>query len=185
MTNLTNAIDPQSEQDLVRDPDARAKVTATLACLHAARDQAGGLEGIREVVANVLGSEEVAVFKVDKEKAVLWLYWCAGIDPNKHVCLDVMREPKLQSVLAGDIVIAGYSGEKLLSIQDPVNALVPIFLSDTVAAVIVIFRLLPQKTALDASDRHVCRTLSVCASLAILPTTNLHRSSQMKRDHKK
>ena len=173
---MTNAIDPGSEKDLARGLDARAKVSAALACLQDARDQAAGLESIREVAANVLGSEEIAVFKVDKEKAVLWLYWCAGIDPNKYVCLDVMREPKLQSVLDGEIIVAGENSEKLLSIQDPVSALIPILVFDAVAAVIVIFRLLPQKAAFDAADRDVCRTLSIAAGQAIQPAAKIHHS---------
>ncbi|HJX83061.1 MAG TPA: hypothetical protein VJ723_01810 [Candidatus Angelobacter sp.] len=167
---MTNAIDPRNEQELACGLDARAKVSAALACLQDARDQAAGLESIREVAANVLGSEEVAVFKVDEERAVLWLHWCVGIDPNKYICLDVMREPKLQSVLAGEIIFASEnSDEKLLSTEDPVSALVPIFVSDAVAAAIVIFRLLPQKAAFDAADREVCRTLSICAGHAIHP----------------
>jgi hypothetical protein len=182
---MTNAVDPGSEKDLPRGIDARAKVSAALACLQGARDQAAGLESIREVAANVLGSEEIAVFKVDKEKAVLWLYWCAGIDPNRYVCLDVMREPKLQSVLDGEIIVAGEnSDEKLLSIQDPVSALIPIFVFDAVGAVIVIFRLLPQKAAFDAADRDVCRTLSIAAGRAIQPAAKIHHS-EMKRDNKK
>jgi GAF domain-containing protein len=183
--HMTNVIDLKSEQALARDFDARAKISAALACLRDAHDQASGLQSIREVVANVLGSEEVAVFKLDKEMAVLWLYWCVGIDPNRCICLDVISEPKLESVLAGEIIVAsGRSDEKLLSLEDPVSALVPIFVHDTVAAVIVIFRLLPQKTAFDAADHDVCRALSTHASQAIQPIANI-RHSKMKRDDNK
>ncbi len=181
---MTNVIDPGSEQDQARGLDARAKVSAALACLQDARDQAAGLESIREVAANVLGSEEIAIFKVDKEKAVLWLYWCAGIDPNRYFCLDVMREPKLQSVLEGQIIVADENSEKLLSIQDPITALIPVLVFDAVTAVIVIFRLLPQKAAFDAADRDVCRALSIAAGKAIQPAAKIHHS-EMKRDNNK
>src|SRR5258708_3611604 len=167
---MTNASDLR-EHGRGRGLDSRSKVFAALACLQDARDQAAVLESIRDVAANVLGSEEVAVFKVDKKMAVLWLYWCVGIDPNRYVCLDVAREPKLQRVLTGEIIVAGgNSVDKLLSIKDPVSALVPIFVMGAVVAVIVIFCLLPQKGGFDAEDPDVCRILSLFAGSSLLPT---------------
>jgi hypothetical protein len=178
---MTFSIDPRREQNMASGPEAGAKVSAALACLQEAHDRASWLESIRDIAANLLGSEEVAVFNVDKDMAVLWLSWCIGIDPNRYVCLDVLREPKLQHVLAGEVLFASAnSGEKLLSIQDPVTALVPILVFDVVTEVVVIFRLLPQKTAFDAADRDVCRVLSICASQAISLGANSTSSNEKR-----
>lgn len=178
---MTYSIDPRREQNMASGPEAGAKVSAALACLQEAHDRASWLESIRDIAANLLGSEEVAVFSVDKDMAVLWLSWSVGIDPKRYVCLDAMREPNLQNVLAGEIIFASAnSGEKLLSLPDPVTVLVPILVFDVVTDVVVIFRLLPQKTALDAADRDVCRVLSICASQAIILGAS-SKSSNEKR----
>src|SRR5258708_5066525 len=168
---MTSAIDRKNEKSQLPadDFDGLAKVSAAQACLADARDQAAGLESIREVAANILGSEQLAVFKVAPEKAALWLYWCVGIDPNQYGYLDVMHERELKRVLAGEIIFADDSNKKLLSVQDAVSALIPIFADSVVAAVLVIFRLLPQKSAFDAADREVCRLLSTGASRAVQP----------------
>src|SRR5258708_17177266 len=143
---MTNASDLR-EHGRGRSLDSRSKVFAALACLQDSRDQAAVLESIRDVAANVLGSEEVAVFKVDKKMAVLWLYWCVGIDPNRYVCLDVAREPKLQRVLTGEIIVAGVkSVGKLLFIQDPIRPPVPIFFLGALISGLHIF-VLPPPTA--------------------------------------
>ena len=168
--SMTDVIHSVSKQALSLDLDARAKVAAARASLQNARDETAGLMSIWEIAANVLGSEEVAVFKLDEPKAVLWLQWCAGVDSRKYICLDVMREPKLMCVLTGEILFAGEkSAGKLLSIPDPVSALIPIFSGNTVTGVIVIFRLLPQKAALNAVDREICRVLSTRAGQALQP----------------
>ena len=149
---------------------AQAKVYAARMRLQESLDQADALEAVREIAANLMGSEEVAVYKLDKEKAALWLYWSFGIDPNKFAVLDVFKEPLVEDALAGKILFKDQGGIKqLLSASDAVNALVPIRIEGEVAGLVVIFRVLPQKAALDASDREICQVLSNCAGRAIEP----------------
>ena len=170
MTNVPNdrASNPAHQAGV--ELTTQAKVYAARMRLQDSLDQADALEAIREIVANLMGSEELAIYKVDQEKAALWLYWSFGIDPNKYAVLDVIREPHLESVLERRIVIRGDHGnEKLLSTGDTVTALVPIFVSGETAAVLVIFRLLPQKPAFEAADRQICEVLSHCAGRAIEP----------------
>ena len=158
------------ERRFTAELTAEAKVYAARMRLHQALDQADALEAIREVVANLMGSEQLAVYKVDNQKAALWLYWSFGIDPNKYAVLDVMREPHLDAVLDRKIVVRCDNGDdKLLSVDDPVTALVPILVNGEAAAVLVIFRLLPQKPTFDAADRQICEVLSNCAGRAIEP----------------
>src|SRR5215472_15298965 len=101
---------------------AQAKVYAARMRLQESMDQADALEAIREIAANLMGSEEVAVYKLDKEKAALWLYWSFGIDPNKYAVLDIFKEPLLEDALTGKVLFKGQSGIKqLLSITETVN----------------------------------------------------------------
>jgi len=170
MTSVRNEEVGNPNQALTAELTAQAKLYAARMRLQDALDQADALEAIREVVANLMGSEQLAVYKVDKQKAALWLYWSFGIDPNKYAVLDVMREPHLEAVLDRKIVTRGDNGDdRLLSVDDPVTALVPILVGGEAAAVLVIFRLLPQKRIFEAVDRQICEVLSNCAGRAIEP----------------
>jgi hypothetical protein len=170
MKNTPNR--PAGGDDAERPADltAEAKVYAARMRLQDAADQSDALEAIREVVANLLGSEQLALYKVDKKKAALWLYWSFGIDPNKYPVLDVIKEPHVETVLDRKVVVRGDHGhDRLLSTNDPVTALVPILVSGEVAAVLVIFRLLPQKAGFELADRQICEVISNFGGRAIQP----------------
>lgn len=167
MSDFSNA---GAVEQRLQDIGDQAKVYAARMRLQNALDQADALDGIRDIAGNLIGTEEVAVFKVDKKRSELWLYWSFGVDPNKHSVLEVSREPKLKQVLSGKPVYRlRLSNENLLSTDDPVNALVPIVVDGTACAVIVLFRLFPHKLSLEAVDREICEVLSNCAGRAIEP----------------
>ena len=147
----------------------QAKVYAARMRLQDTLDQADALDAIREIAGNLIGTEEVAVFKVDKRRSEFWLYWSFGINPNKHVVLSVQQEPRLREVLAGKAVFREAGGENLLSTDDPVSALIPIFVDGTTSAVIALFRLFPHKPGIEAVDRQICEVLSNCAARAVEP----------------
>jgi len=154
----------------IEDIGDQAKVYAARMRLQNTLDQADALDAIREIAGNLIGTEQVAVFKVDKKRAELWLYWSFGVDPNKHSVLEVCREPKLKQVLSGKAVFRlRLSNENLLSTDDPVSALIPILVDGSPCAVIVLFRLFPHKAGIEAVDREICEVLSNCAGRAVEP----------------
>jgi hypothetical protein len=84
--------------------------------------------------------------------------------------LEVSREPKLKKALSGKPVYRlRLSNENLLSTDDPVSALIPILVDGGPSAVIVLFRLFPHKSGIEAVDREICNVLSHCAGRAIEP----------------
>ena len=169
MSNISKSAGSETHARM-EDIGKQAKVYAARMRLQKAADQADALDGIREIAGNLIGTEEVAVFKVDEKRSELWLYWSFGVDPNKHSVLEVSREPKLKQVLKGKCVFRPrLSNENLLSSDDPVTALIPIRLDGTTVAVIVLFRLFPHKSSLDAVDHEICEVLSNCAGRAIEP----------------
>ena len=158
------------QQNRTQDVDDQAKVYAARMRLQNAHDQADALDAIREIAGNLIGTEEVAVFKVDKSRSELWLYWSFGVDPNKHSILEVQREPNLRRVLQGKPVFRVPKPHgNLLSTDDPVNALIPITVNGNVCAVIVLFRLFPHKPGIEAVDLEICDVLSNCAGRAVEP----------------
>jgi hypothetical protein len=154
-----------SSQDLTD----QAKVYAARMRLQNTLDQADALDAIREIAGNLIGTEQVAVFKVDRQRSELWLYWSFGVDPNKHALLDVRQEPRLHPVLAGEAVFREHISDRLLSTDDPASALVPILVDGKTTAVVVLFRLFPHKPGIELIDRQICEVLSHCAGRAIEP----------------
>ncbi len=171
---MSNTSDSHAELDCTRsteDIGSQAKVYAARMRLQKAVDQADALDAIREIAANLIGTEEIAVFKVDQRRSELWLYWSFGVDPNRHSVLEVGREPKLKHVLSSgkSLFRVGRSNENLLSTEDPVSALVPILVDGSPSAVVVLFRLFPHKLGIEPVDREICEVLSHCAGRAIEP----------------
>jgi hypothetical protein len=170
MSNISDSPAELEGKRSTLDVGAQAKVYAARMRLQNAVDQADALDAIREIAGNLIGTEEIAVFKVDKKRSELWLYWSFGVDPNKHSVLEVSREPKLKKVLGGKPVYRlKLSNENLLSTDDPVSALVPILVDGSPSAVIVLFRLFPHKPGIEPVDREICDVLSNCAGRAIEP----------------
>src|SRR5690349_24881179 len=119
MSEISNSWGSET-RERTQDIGDQAKVYAARMRMQNALDQADALDAIREIAGNLIGTEQVAVFKVDKRRSELWLYWSFGIDPNKHVLLDVRQEPQLHPVLKGKPVFRENAGRNLLSTDEPV-----------------------------------------------------------------
>jgi GTP-sensing pleiotropic transcriptional regulator CodY len=171
---------PMNDSAKITDPSAspiswdaitaRTKVYVASTRLQQSADQAEALEAVLDITANLLGSEELALYKVDATRQSLWLYWSFGIDPNRYSVLDVAEHPKLAEVLAGNIILRhAKSEETLLSENDSVSGIVPIVVNGAAVGALIIFRMLPHKGKFDAADREICKVLSNCAGRAIEP----------------
>jgi len=128
------------------------------------RESAGpsdALEGIREIVSNLLGSEEMALFQVDRRSSALPLIWSFGINPQEHQWLNGSSESVRKVLLNGrtHIELAGNSA--------PFTVLVPIRLHGQTVAILAILRLLPQKTGFAKVDMEVLQVLADEAGSAV------------------
>ncbi len=70
--------------------------------LSESRSQEDAIEGLREIVANFLGSEEIGLFKVERRTATFQVYWSFGIDAENYDLLRVLGEAGLQRVMRGE-----------------------------------------------------------------------------------
>jgi GAF domain-containing protein len=123
------------------------------------RGQEDAIEGLREIVANFLGSEEIGLFKVDRGTATFQVFWSFGIDPEMYDLRRALGEAGLQMVMRGechvDIAALNRSGA-----MARVQAFVPIRSANQTIAILAILRLLPQKLAFDGSDMELFKLLS-------------------------
>jgi hypothetical protein len=120
--------------------------------------QADTLEAIREIVANLLGCEEIGLFTTEQENGGP-LFWSFGIDPQRHGTLDSFEGAPLQRVLQGEFHIAQIPGQG--DYEGPrLRVFVPIRRQGRTVAVLVMVRLLPQKLGFDEADLDLVKLLS-------------------------
>jgi len=107
---------------------------------------------IEEIIVNMIGSEELAIFEMDAESGKLILVDSLGIDPEDlaRVTLNESRIEEAAGVLQ-EVVETGQryvveSGDgKALEQNSGLTACVPLVLDDKVIGAIAVFRLLDQK----------------------------------------
>jgi GAF domain len=143
-----------------REDDARLE--AAQKRLLESMDQADAIEAIREIVTNLLGCEEIGLFTVghgnERNSGLLWSF---GIDPQQHKTLDAFEPSALHRVREGELHIAkatpdGHGNHE----TRPLRAFVPICLDGRTVAVLVMFKLLPQKLGFDEADIRLVKLLS-------------------------
>jgi len=115
------------------------------------------IEGLREIVANVLGSEEIALFRVDRRTATFHVYWSFGIDAENYDLPRALGEGGLQRVMRGECHVELPARDRPAA---KVQAFVPLRFANQTVAVLAILRLLPQKLAFDRSDMELFKLLS-------------------------
>jgi|HubBroStandDraft_6_1064221.scaffolds.fasta_scaffold06760_2 hypothetical protein len=123
------------------------------------RDQEDAIEGLREIVANFLGSEEMGLFRVDREAASIQVYWSFGIDPEKCDLLWAMGDAGLRRVMSGECHVE-FAASDRSGAAAGAKAFIPIRRANQTIAILALFHLLPQKLAFDKSDMELFKIIS-------------------------
>jgi len=123
------------------------------------RDQEDAIEGLREIAANFLGSEEIGLFRIDRSTATFQVLWSFGIDLEKCDPLKALGDSGLRGVMGGECQVELVAGERSDAMA-MAQAFVPIRFANQTIAILAIFRLLPQKLGFDRSDRELFKLLS-------------------------
>jgi hypothetical protein len=138
-------------------------------------DRGQVLQVIQEILANLVGCEETAVFELDDqgEGAGLRLISANGIEPR-----GLARVARGQGAIggvaeSGETWIAGEGGAAGPA-EEHLTACVPLKLEDRVTGAIAVFRLLPQKNGLEPVDRELFDLLATHAAMALY-CTGLHQ----------
>jgi len=123
------------------------------------RCQEDAIEGLREIVANFLGSEEIGLFRVDRRTATFQVFWSFGIDPENYDLLRALGDAGLRRVMRGECHVDVAARDRSGAMAN-VQAFVPIRFANQTIAILAILRLLPQKLAFDRSDMELFKLLS-------------------------
>jgi hypothetical protein len=134
-----------------------ANLYIAVASITGTRDRGRLVSAIEEVVVNIVGSEELAIFAL--EGGALKLVSSVGIAPE---------ELKVVELGSGVIGRVATSGEPYLPLEGeeretcaghPVNACVPLSVDGKVTGAIALFRLLQQKAKLNESDLELLKLI--------------------------
>ncbi len=121
--------------------------------------QEDAIEGLREIVGNFLGSEEIGLFRVDHRSATFQVFWSFGIDPEKYDLLRALGDAGLRRVMRGECHV-DLPARECSGAMARVQAFVPIRFANQTIAILAILRLLPQKLAFDGADMELFKLLS-------------------------
>ena len=128
------------------DPLNDMRLGAARKRLAESRNEEDAIEGLREIVANLLGCEEIGLFRVDRTTATVQLRWSFGVDLENYDLLQVLGNVGLQRVMGGECQI-NLPGRDRFGATAKAQAFVPIRVANQTIAILAILRLLPQKLA--------------------------------------
>lgn len=142
--------------------------------LHSTLDRGEVLAAIKEIIINLIGSEELAIYEMDADGAALRLIGSFGIDPIAYATVPLGSGIIGKTAMTGEIFLPG-KGLDLSRTPREANltACVPLKLEGKVSGALAVFRLLPQKSALEAVDYELFNLLASQAATALY-VTRLH-----------
>jgi len=138
--------------------------------LHGTLDRDRVLAAIKEVIINLIGSEELAIWEMSGDK--LTLLDSFGIDQNEWENVPLDREAGLVGLVAetGQRYVQGEAELVGTGREENLSACIPLKLDDTVIGAIAVFRLLPQKSGFEAIDMELFELLGSHAATALYCT---------------
>ncbi len=140
--------------------------------LHGTLDRASLLQSIQEIVANLIGSEEMALFELSPLSGRLRLATSNGIDPRSFDSVDPTQGLIGRVVRSGEPYLAGRdSAQGARPEEADLTACIPLLLEGQVMGALAIFRLLSHKPHLEPLDTELFDLLTSQAAVALYCTT--------------
>lgn len=155
--------------------NALASLYVATYSLHGTLNQEELLRVIQEIISNLVGSEEIAIFELSEDRSELLLLASTGIDADRFQRIAVGSGLIGQSVQSEELYSTPNSecGSSGLDIDENLTASVPLRIDGEPIGAIAIFRLLSQKSGLEPVDFELFDLLATQAAMA-LHLTKLH-----------
>lgn len=137
--------------------------------LHGTTKKNEVLDAIHEIVINLIGCEEHAVFEVGKEGcSLLSSFGLETFDKDRMATIPFDRGILGRVARTGERYVRRESdASNAAAYEEHLTVAVPLKLGENVVGVLAIFRLLPQKAELEASDYDLFELLSTHAATAL------------------
>lgn len=142
--------------------------------LHNTLDRDEVVAALLEILANLVGTEEVALFEVDAARPTLTLVASNGIQAEAYQAIPRERGWIGSAVASGETFVRDDGHVASVPFEEHLTACVPLKLDGRVMGALAIFRLLPQKPGIENLDRELFDLLATHAAMALY-CTGLHR----------
>jgi hypothetical protein len=147
--------------------------------LHGSIDHGDVLAAIQEIVINLVGSEELAVFEMNSQGTMLQLSSQFGLDPAPLATVRVgvgiigACAESAKAYVAGE----GSQGARVgVAAEANLTACIPFVVEGVVIGAVAIFRLLEHKPKLEAIDHELFALLGTHAATALYCTSVVENS---------
>jgi hypothetical protein len=139
--------------------------------LHGTLDRRVVLATIQEIVANLVGCEEMALFELDSMGSTLSLIASFGIAPGPYQRVPVGQGLIGRAVRKGNVHVVERDGREGASSEEPhLSACIPLKLDGRVTGALALFRLLPHKGGFQPLDNELFDLLATQAAVALYCT---------------
>ena len=140
--------------------------------LHGTLDRQRVLGAIQEIIINLIGSEELAIWELDAEREELILAASFGIDEVEWHSIPMDSHSGIIGLVAvtGQRFVAGHTEVRPSGREAKLNACIPLKLDERVIGAIGIFSLLGQKEGLEPVDFELFDLLGSHAATALYCT---------------
>jgi len=140
--------------------------------LHGTLDRERILESMKEIIINLIGSEELAIWEVDEQREELKLAASFGLDEAswRSIPLDSNSGILGLVTVSGERYIAGQSPLTAQGRDEALLACIPLKLDERVIGAIGIFSLLAQKQGLEPVDFELFDLLATHGATALYCT---------------
>jgi hypothetical protein len=135
--------------------------------LHGTLDREEILAGVQEILANLVGCEQTAVFDLTEDRSALRLVSANGIERDRYRTVPLGRGPIGAAAASGEAFLAGPGAGERSPEEPDLTACIPLRLDGRVIGAIAMFRLLPQKAGIEELDRELFDLLATHAATAL------------------
>jgi len=163
---LVDGLKAESEAQVANLASLYVAVTS----MHGALDRPSVLSSVQEIVTNLIGSEEMAIFETDPARGRLTLLASIGIEPGPYQEISVGDGAIGRAAATGERVIRNEGGSLTEDGDAALTACIPLKVAGRIVGVLAVFRLLPHKGSLDAIDMDLFDVLAAHAASALLFT---------------
>ena len=147
-----------------------ASLYVAVTSVHGALDRPSVLSSVQEIVTNLIGSEEMAIFETDAARGRLTLLASMGIEPGRYQDIALGEGAIGRTAATGERLIRQEGGSLTGDGDAALTACIPLKVAGRVVGVLAVFRLLPHKGWLDAIDLDLFDVLASHAASALLFT---------------
>lgn len=142
--------------------------------LHATLNRQEVLDIMQEIIINLIGSEELGIFEMDKDGRGLTLLASFGIDSERYRRIPTGLGLIGRTAVTGETYLRAQADDESEGLEEnELTACVPLKLKGQVTGVIAIFRLLQQKKGYEQIDHELLNLLAEQSAMALY-CTELH-----------